>query len=207
VVPLLNGVEHMALLRHSFEPSRVVAGSIGRIEVKRTAFDVVLHTNPEAWIGLAAAPPAAARAEAVARLLRAAGFEVDLAADEPTLLWGKLVRLAPLACLTAASQLTLGEVRRREPWASLLQAAVAEVAAVARAHGARVSADEALSKIAALPGHISTSLARDIAAGGESELDAIAGAVRRAAAAAGLACPTVDALHARLGGLSEAPCA
>lgn len=201
VVPLLNGLEHMAVLRGLFEPSRVLAGSIGRIETKRAAFDVVIHSNPDARVWLAGLPEAAGRVEAVASLLRSARFDVDIVADESTLLWGKLVRLAPLACLTAASGLTLGEVRSAEPWRSALEEAVAETVAAARAHGVELSVDAMLELIAGLPGHISTSMARDIEAGRPSELDAIAGAVRRAAADVGLTCPTLEAMAERAAGV------
>jgi ketopantoate reductase len=45
---------------------------------------------------------------------------------------------------------------------------------------------------------LGSSMQRDIAAGVEPELDAIAGSVLRAAARHGLACPTVERLAARV---------
>ena len=45
VLPLLNGLDHIALLRERFAPATVLAGTI-RVEADRPEPGVVVHTSP-----------------------------------------------------------------------------------------------------------------------------------------------------------------
>jgi 2-dehydropantoate 2-reductase len=105
-------------------------------------------------------------------------------------LWEKLARQAPLAVLTAVTGRTAGELRA-DP---RLRGAVEEACAVAAADGARTTLAEQWSIIESLPPGLTTSTARDIAAGRPSELDAIAGAVVRAGRRLGVPTPTFELL-------------
>jgi len=189
VVPLLNGIEHVARLRERFG-DRAVAATI-RIAAERIEPGRIVHTSPFSRVELAPATPAA---EAFAHLLRAAELPAQALACEADVLWSKLVRLNALALTTAASATPIGAVRAHPRWRLLLQGAVDETAAVAVAEGAETDPHAVLADLAELPADQTSSLARDVAAGREHELDAIGGAVLRAAARHGLACPAVEEL-------------
>ncbi len=197
VVPLLNGVEHVARLRARYGP-RIAPGTIGAVELKRSGPGEIEHTTPGARIEIASRDLSAARLEAVAGLLRDLGIQVQVRADEAEVLWGKLVRLNALACTTAASDRPLGELRSDRVWWSRIRGCVREGVAVARAEGLESSCEEVLARIAELPESLGTSLQRDVNAGRPSELDAIAGALVRAGARHGLDCPTVVELIDRV---------
>ncbi|WP_445152721.1 ketopantoate reductase family protein [Baekduia sp. Peel2402] len=183
VVPLLNGVDHMALLRERFP--NVVAGSV-RVQAHREGRTTVIHRAPFLTITIAA--PIAA--------LDQAPFEVVVNADEPTLLWAKLSRLAALALATTAADAPLGEVREDA------EAVAREVAAVAQAEGAAVDADTVIDELRGLPDAASSSLRADVTAGApDHELDAIGGAVLRAAGRHGIATPRTATLVSRIGTL------
>lgn len=184
VVPLLNGVEHMTRLRERFDS--VLAASI-RVEAERVEPGVVVHGSPGVRLELSGREDLASR-------LTLAGLPARVVADEATLLWSKLCRLCPLALTTAASGLTLGEVRDDPAWAARLWGALDECAAVARAEGATLDAEAPRAELRDAHAALSSSLARDVRAGRPSELDAIGGAVLRAAARHGLEAPTVAAL-------------
>jgi 2-dehydropantoate 2-reductase len=104
------------------------------------------------------------------------------------------VRLNALACTTSASGLLLGAIREDPTWRPRLKQAVVEAAAVARAEGVPVDPSRALRDLARFEPGFGSSMARDIAAGREPELDAIAGAVLRAARRHRIAVPTIEAL-------------
>lgn len=183
VIPLLNGIDHMALLRERFP--RVVAGSV-RVQAHREGRTTVIHRAP--FLTVATAKPVAA--------LDDAPFEVVVVPDEPNLLWAKLCRLAALALATSAADAPLGDVRAEA------EAVAREVAAVARAEGASVDAEVVVEELRGLPDAASSSLRADLAAGaGDHELDAIGGAVLRAAARHGLDVPRTSALVAHIGTL------
>jgi 2-dehydropantoate 2-reductase len=189
VVPLLNGLDHLAPLRERFGP-RAVAATI-RIGAERAAPGHVRHTSPAVRVELAPPLPAVER---FADGLRAAEIPASVHATDGEVLWSKLARLNPLACTTAAWARPIGAVRAHPLWRARLQGAVDETAAVAEAEGTPIDPDVVLRELGELPDEASSSLARDLAAGNPSELDAIPGAVLRRAQAHGVACPSIEEL-------------
>jgi 2-dehydropantoate 2-reductase len=189
VVPLLNGVEHLAALRERFGHN-AVAGSI-RIGAERVAPGRIVHTSPAYRIELA---PDGDDVGAFVHLLRTAEIPANALAREADVLWSKLVRLNALACTTAASALPIGEVRAHPLWRARLAGAVDETAAVAAAEGAAVDPAATLAELMELGHDHTSSLHRDLAAGLDHELDAIPGAVLRAGARHGVPTPTVAEL-------------
>jgi 2-dehydropantoate 2-reductase len=199
VVPLLNGFDHMALLRERFG-ARVAAGTI-RVQadrlpgpptrvVQRGGFLIVELASDDG-----ALRPALA---ALAGLLERAGVTARVREGEARILWGKLVRLNALACTTAAYDATFGAIRADPERHAALEGCVREGAAVARAEGAEIDPAVVFGEFEAIHDGFGTSMQRDVAAGREPELDAIAGAVLRAGARHGIACPTIAALAARV---------
>lgn len=185
VVPLLNGVEHMTTLRKAFP--EVHAGVV-RVQAHRAAPAHVVHRAPFLTITIATpAPPVLADG------LRAAGIDVLEGGSEAQVLWGKLSRLAGLALATAAADAPLGDVRADA------EAVSREVVAVAAAQGAAVAADTIIAELRGLPDAATSSLRADVMAGArDHELDAIGGAVLRAAARHGLAASRTADLVARV---------
>jgi len=197
VVPLLNGVEHVELLRASF-PGTVIAASI-QIEAKSEAPGKIIHTSPFARIEWALDGQGAASVEAVlSPIMEAAGLELSRKVSEAAVLWGKLVRLNALACATAAARLPIGSIRTDPEWRALIAGAVREGCQIAAAEGVALSAESVMEHIDRLPESLGTSLQRDLMAGRPSELDAIAGAVLRRAVRHGIKCPCVQALVNRI---------
>ena len=189
MIPLLNGLEHLELLRDRFGADRVLAAVI-RVESDRPAPGLVVQTSPFLRVDLAPDP----RAERIAHLLRAAEIPTRIGESEAEVLWRKLVRLNALACTTTAHDAPLGEIRSRADWRAELLGAVEEGAAVARAEGAPIEAGEVLDELWEAHAGLTSSLQRDVAARRPSELDAIAGAVLRAGERHGIDCPTIAVL-------------
>lgn len=191
VVPLLNGVEHPATLRARYRPDRVAPGVI-RVESTRLALDgtgpvVIEHGSPFVEIDLAAGTAPRPHVETLATALSAAGVTARLTEDETTALWAKMAFLAPFALLTTRYGAPLGEVRTRHH--EELESLVAETAAVSRACGAPVDPAQALARYDAFPPDAKSSMQRDAEAGRPLELDAIGGALLRAADRHGVLVP------------------
>jgi 2-dehydropantoate 2-reductase len=198
VIPLLNGLEHLALLRERFGPERVAAAVI-RIESDRPSVGAIVQSSPAARVDMASArPELAAELPGVAEMLRSAGIEVRIGDSEAQVMWSKLARLCALALTTSAANRPIGYVRADPRWRSALEGAVSETVAVANADGADVQASDTLAELDAAHAELGSSMQRDIAAGRPTELDAIAGAVLRAGQRHGLRCPTVQWLAARV---------
>jgi 2-dehydropantoate 2-reductase len=198
VVPLLNGLEHLDVLRARFGAERVVAAVI-RIESDRPAAGVIVQTSPGVRVDMASEGPSLGAAlEETAELLRAAGLEARVCDSEAHVMWSKLARLCALALTTSASDRPVGYVRTDPRWRSALEGAVAETVAVANADCAQLRAEDTLAELDAAHPDLGSSMQRDIAAGRPTELDAIAGAVLRAGQRHGLRCPTVQWLAERV---------
>jgi 2-dehydropantoate 2-reductase len=194
VVPLLNGIEHMQTLRSRLLGSRVVGGSIGWIEAWLERPGMVVQNTPRTVMTLASE----AAAETI-ELLRRSGTEVHVNGTEAAVLWEKLARQAPMAAATAATQRPIGELRAETEWRARLQQAIEETCAVAGADGVPLRPEAQWEIIESMPPKLTSSTARDIAAGLPSELDAITGAAVRAGRRVGVPMPALEGLLAEAG--------
>lgn len=193
VVPLLNGIDHIATLRAGFGAERLVPATIG-IESERVAPGHFVHRSPFATLRWSSIGEA--RLAAVATALTAFGCRCEVSPDEVTMLWRKLVMLGPLALTTTSADLPFGAVMSNDAWRATLEAAVVEACAVAAASGAQVDVDETLRLLRGMPATMRSSMQKDVAAGTSPELDAIAGPILRGAARYGLAAPvTAELAH------------
>jgi 2-dehydropantoate 2-reductase len=189
-VTLMNGVEHAARLRA--RGYRVVAGSIW-VESERSAVGSVRQSSP--FLRVVLAPGG----EALVEELRAAGISrASVGASEAAVLWTKLAFLAPVALATSAANAPLGAVRNDPELVSLLERCRDEVCAAAAAEGAPQDVPGLCAFLENAPADIRSSMQKDIAAGREPELDAIAGAIVRAAARHGLRVPATEELMRRV---------
>jgi 2-dehydropantoate 2-reductase len=210
VLPLLNGLDHLAVLRERFPPASVLAGSI-RVEADRPQAGVIVHTSPFLLVNMASGEPTVQPVmRALADTLSRAGVPARVLDSEAQVMWSKLVRLNALACTTSAYDVLLGEIRSTPRLRADLVGAIEEASAVAKAEGAPdVDPAKAVAELEAAHDTLGSSMQRDIAAGREPELDAIPGSVLRAGARHGLPCPTIERLvamiEARIGGTTALP--
>ena len=195
VLPLLNGLDHIPLLRERFGADTVLAGTI-RVEADRPEPGVVVHTSQFLLVEMASHDPAArGEMEALAQMLKDAGVSARVEESEAQVMWSKLVRLNALACTTSAFGKLLGEIRSTPELRDALVGAIEEGCAVGRAEGATdVDPAIALGELELAHDTLGSSMQRDIAAGRPPELDAIPGSVLRAAARHDLQCPTIERL-------------
>ncbi len=183
VVPLLNGVDHVEMLRRYFGRGRVVPATIA-VESERVAPGRIVHRSP--FVRLNVAAGGRPRLETAVEHLRRFGFECSFVESESTLLWSKLVFLAPIALSCTAAALAIDGVVADPAARARLEACVREACAVAAAEGATVDAAAVIAGIVGLPPGMRASMQKDVEAGREPELDAIAGPILRGAQAHGL---------------------
>jgi 2-dehydropantoate 2-reductase len=170
-----------------------------RIESDRPRIGEIVQTSPGVRIDLAADDPRLAAAlESVTAPLTAAGLEVRVGEREADVIWAKLCRLCTLALTTSAADRPIGAIRADPRWRSAMDNAIAEVVAVARAEGAASTVASVTAELEGAHATLGSSMQRDLAAGREPELDAIAGAVIRAGHRHGLHCPTIQWLAERV---------
>ena len=176
IVPLLNGIDHVALLRGKYGASRVIPATIAG-EMERVSPGHIVHRTPFERLNVLSAgrPLLGGTLDQLSKI----GFACRFIDDEPTLMWGKLVFLAPFALSTTAADKTVGEILSDPEWRRLGEGCVREACAVAVAEGANVSPEMVLSGVSAMPGSMRSSMQKDVEKHNAPELDAIAGPILR----------------------------
>jgi len=190
IVPLLNGVDHIAVLRSRYGHDRIIPATIA-VEAERQSQGHYIHHTP-VRLGLAASGEPML-GEVVTRL-QGLGWVCRFVANEATLMWSKLCFLEPFALATSASGKNNGEIQADPEWKAKLEAAVREACTVATKEGAEVDPEKVLTAYPSGPPTMRASMAKDLAAGRQLELDGIAGPVLRAAYRHGIKVPTTSSL-------------
>ncbi|MGO9435323.1 MAG: ketopantoate reductase family protein, partial [Terracidiphilus sp.] len=193
IVPLLNGIDHVSLLRARYGSERVIPATIA-VETERVSPGHIVHRSPFARLNvLSAGQPMLG---STINQLQQLGFECHFIDDEPTLMWSKLVFLAPFALSTTAADKTTGEILADPEWRELGLDCLREVCAVALAEGAKVDAEAVIAGVMKMPGNMRSSMQKDVAQHKAPELDAIAGPILRGAARHGIDVPVTRKLVA-----------
>jgi 2-dehydropantoate 2-reductase len=193
VLPVLNGLSHIATLRDAFGADRVLGG-LAKIQATLAADGTVRQLNDWRWITFGEfGAPSSPRVEAIARLFEGAkGMEAKAVPDIAQRMWEKLVHLGTSAVGTVLMRANVGEIVRaggRDFLLSVLE----RNAAIAAANG-HAMPEAFMAEYRALfsePGSAyATSMLRDVEAGnrieGEHILGFLAETARRAGVEAGI---------------------
>ena len=195
IVPLLNGIDHIAFLRERYGEQKVIPATIA-VESERIAPGHIIHRTPFARLNVHSSGEAllASTLEQLQKL----GFECKFIPDAATLMWGKLVFLAPFALTTTASGQTTGVILSDPKWRELGLGCIRETCAVAVAEGAKLNADTVIAGAMKMPGNMRSSMQKDVEQGKPPELDAIAGPILRGAKKHGIEIPATRELVAEV---------
>jgi 2-dehydropantoate 2-reductase len=184
VVSLLNGVDHVETLRRRY---RNVVGAAIRVESERVTPGLIRQTSPFLRVDMAGA-------DEVQEALRDAGIDCRRRNDEATLLWEKLVFLAPIALATSAFDAPLGAVRSDPAFLGCRD----EAFSASLAAGTNVEIDAIRSLHEAAPVGMQSSMQKDVAKGRPPEIVAIAGPITRLGNERGFPTSSTDALVNRI---------
>jgi 2-dehydropantoate 2-reductase len=191
IVPLLNGIDHIAFLRSKYGADKIIAATIA-VESERVAPGHIIHRSPFARLSFSS--KGKSLLGATADHLQQMGFECRFVDDEPTLMWSKLIFLAAFALCTTASGKTTGEILTDPEWRQLGLSCMREASAVAIAEGAKIDVDGMIAGVMKMPGNMRSSMQKDVERGNPPELDAIAGPILRGAETHGIAVPATRKL-------------
>lgn len=178
VVPLLNGVDHVEALRSRFGHERVMPATIAG-EMERASPGKYVHPSP--FMRLRISSDAKPALDGAVTKFSNFGVECHYIDNEQTLLWGKLVFLAPFALSTTAANGNFGKVMADPVRRKLMEDCIRETAEAGRANGAELDAEATIKMLSGSPGEMRSSMQKDVDANRFPELDAIAGPILRTA--------------------------
>jgi 2-dehydropantoate 2-reductase len=193
IVPLLNGVDHVALLRSKYGAERVIPATIAA-EMERDAPGHIVQRGPAPVLNVSSA--GRGLLENTLAELQKLGFGGRFIDDEPTMLWGKLVFLAPSALSTTAADKPIGGILSDPEWHRLMEACVREACAVGTAEGAKVDPEKVLAVMMKMPPSGRSSMQKDVDRHNPPELNAIAGPILRGGQRHGIDVPATKKLAA-----------
>ena len=195
IVPLLNGIDHIERLRSKFGAERVIPATIAG-EMERLSVGHFVHRSPFAVLNVSRR--GRSLLQPLSERLRSLGFTCSFVDDETTLMWTKLSFLGPFALATSAFDKPIGEVVAKLSTWEQLERCVRETCMAGRAEGAKLDADVVLPLIKKAPLAMRSSMQKDVEAGRPPELDAIGGAIVRAARRHRLQVPVTEELMAQI---------
>jgi 2-dehydropantoate 2-reductase len=202
VISLQNGVDNAA--RIAAELPQAVYAAVVYVGVHMDGPGRIRHTGRgDLVIGLPRAlalrGDAAGDVAAIAALFAAAEVPCVPSPDIDAVLWTKLTQNCALNAISAVGQANYGRMATIPAVRSIVELAVRESAAVARADGVALDADALVAAtwnlVAAMPQQHS-STAQDLARGKVTEIDALNGFVARRGAELGIPTPVNATLHA-----------
>lgn len=188
VVPLLNGIDHVARLRARFGDESVLPG-VFYVESERVGVGRIRQKSGFALIEISPH----ADAERLRAEIDDAGMTCAVGTSEEAVLWRKLATLAPVALATTALEAPLSAVLADPAWRRRIEACLRELAKVAAVEGAELDVEATMSAYERA-GDLRSSMQKDRAAGLPLELDAIGGAALRAASRHGVDAPATQEL-------------
>lgn len=202
VLSLQNGLGNLEILQAVVGRARVLGGVTAQGAFLREPGWAVHAGEGSTFVGEAQGP-ATARVREVAELFTAAALPAQVTDDLEGQLWGKLLLNAAINPLTALLRVRNGMLRDG-PAAELLDLAVAEAAAVARARGVRLPYDDpgAMARaVVAATARNRSSMLQDLTRGRPTEVEQISGALVREGERVGVPTPVnrVLALLVRAG--------
>ncbi|MEP6770121.1 MAG: 2-dehydropantoate 2-reductase [Acidobacteriota bacterium] len=202
IVPLLNGVEAFEFLTARGVPGESIVPGLAVISVERTAPREITLRSPFKTVVLGErAGGRSDRAAAIASAFSDSGVDARASEDITLDLWRKFLFLASMAAACGLARAPIGPVRTAPLGRRLLERAVAEIAAVARARGVAFPPGEeerVLERMSVLPASMKPSFLLDVERGGPTELDVLSGAVSRYGSAVGVDTPIHDAVTAAI---------
>ena len=188
---LQNGIGNADAMAEVFSPDRILHGIAELPADLHSAHEVSSHGKGALRLG-GYTPAAEAAAAVAAELLTRAGFQTIADPDVEAAIWEKLAFNAALNTLGAVLGMTNGQVAD-SPSRRIAYAIAEETGATATAKGIRVNPQAIREKIdfalAHHRGH-KASMLQDRLAGRRTEIEAINGAIVRAAEAVGVPAPT-----------------
>ncbi len=201
ILPVLNGLQHMDVLRSRFGAHRVLGG-VARIATSLDERGRII--DQAGFHDLAYGEWSGERSRRIVELdafMRGAGFDARLSTEIEREMWEKWAMLSSLGAITCLMDADIGRVARAPGGTAFVQALFAEVVATIGAEW-RPLADPFKSQVMTLltdrTSSLTSSMYRDMKASHRIEADQIVGDLVRRAAAHGVPTPLLSAVLVRL---------
>ncbi|HEY3596130.1 MAG TPA: 2-dehydropantoate 2-reductase [Paraburkholderia sp.] len=178
ILPVLNGMRHIDVLKAKFGASNVLGG-LGVIAATLNREREIVHLNDLHAISYGELEGGMSdRVQAVARTLEGAGFDAPAVDNIVAQMWDKWVFLATLAASTCLNRASIGDILKTPDGKQVIEDIFAECRAIAQHNGYGMSAPfeaRARSMLFADGSPMTASMLRDVENKSRTEADHILG--------------------------------
>jgi len=200
VISIQNGIENEAKIAAAIGAEHVL-GAATYILAAIESPGVVRSGSARIVIGELHEGQPSERVQAIVDRFRAGGVDATATRDVRLAKWDKYVLLVAFSAVTAATQLTVGDIRGSVAASGMLRVIMTEAWSIGRALGVPLAddlVDRAHALVLAQDDDEGTSLRHDLLTGHRMELDALQGTLRRLGRQTGIPTPWTDAAFAIL---------
>lgn len=201
ILPVLNGMRHLDLLRTAFGEAHVLGG-VCVVATTLDADDRIVQLSEMQELSYGELDGTLSeRIQAIDRTMQGGGFIARLSSSIELEMWEKWVFIAALGGITCLLRGTIGEVQRAPRGRDLTIAMLDECVAVATAAGYAPrppARDRAFNVLTDANSNLASSMYRDLQKGQPLEADAIIGDMCVRGEAAGVKVPLLSAAYAQL---------
>jgi 2-dehydropantoate 2-reductase len=201
ILPVLNGMRHIDMLRERFGDEAVIGGAARIMSAMDAEWRIVQFSKMNDIVYGELSGGKTARIVALDGVMQGAGFEARLSETIELEMWEKWVLLASLGSINSLMRGTIGQVRAAPGGEEFALGVIGECAAVAAAHGFAPRAGflaAASTQLTMADAGTTSSMYRDLVAGQQIEADQIVGDLAARGKAAGVAVPLLNAAYANL---------
>jgi 2-dehydropantoate 2-reductase len=192
VIPFQNGVDSVDVLTRAVGRAHV-AGGTAYVYAVIAEPGLIRHTAMERLIFGPINGPAPPLLEELRDLGKRAGFDATLSDRIVVDIWTKFARLSVFSGMTAVARSPIGVIRNEPELREMMENALHESIAVARARQIPLTAStfaEAMASMSGLPPQARSSMLEDLERGRRLELPWLSGAVVRIGEEVGVEAPT-----------------
>ena len=200
VISLQNGIDNEPRIAAAVGDGHV-AGGAAYILSSIEAPGVVRSNEARVVVGEMRPGPPSERIERFVEVARRGGVHATASSDVRLTKWQKYVLLVGFSAVSAATQLTVGDIRRSPAASAMLRSIMEEAWLVGRALGVPLAddhVDRSHELVLAQADDEGTSLRHDLLTGHRMELDALQGTLMRLGRETGIPTPWTDAAYAIL---------
>lgn len=198
VLSFQNGIDTEAKVAAVVGEDRVIGSAIYILAAIQSP-GVVRSGPGRLVVGELRPGPPSERTLRLVELAKAGGVAASAVEDVRVAKWEKYVLLVAFSAVTAATQLTVGDVRRSPAASAMLRAVMQEAWSVGKALGVPLPddlVDRQHALVLAQGDNEGTSLRHDLLTGRRMELDALQGTLSRLGRETGVPTPWTDAAYA-----------
>jgi len=201
VVPLLNGIEHIEILRRMLGPAQVLGG-VAQISALIESPGVIRHFDRMQALRIGEMDnSASARVQNLRKACTEASIDCPPPGDIECELWQKAAMICTLAGANCLTRLPLGPCRANPATRAMMVRLTAETIAVAQALGVSMPDDQearTLELLDRLPASMKASLLVALERSERLEISALSGAIERMGQRVGVDTPTHRTVYAAL---------